>query len=318
MHDAATRRPLAIDLYCGLGGWTEGLIEEGWDVVGFDNERHEYGEYGEVRYPGRLVIQDVRTLHGSQLAGADLIVASPPCTEYSYMAMPWKRAKRIAAALRGEGKFPPKYKGSRTVAELNALFDACFRIQREASEAAGRKVPLVVENVRGAQPWVGKAEWHYGSYYLWGDVPALMPIPRKRGVKVPGLNWSSEDKAKRGCFRDSAIKNSGGSWFRVAHNTTSGKGRNPDGRNPAHTPHMTNPAEHVKQPGISGPRANGKGDRWFQDGAAKHGGKSAKRKMASALIAKIPRALSRHIAQVYGGRVYGERVAASPAPKPAQ
>jgi hypothetical protein len=27
-----------------------------------------------------------------------------------------------------------------------------------------------------------------------------------------------------------AIKNSGGSWFNIAHNTTSGKGRNPDGR----------------------------------------------------------------------------------------
>jgi hypothetical protein len=46
------------------------------------------------------VIQDVRTLHGSQFRDAALIVASPPCTEYSYMAMPWTRAKRIAAALR--------------------------------------------------------------------------------------------------------------------------------------------------------------------------------------------------------------------------
>jgi hypothetical protein len=49
------------------------------------------------------------------------------------------------------------------------------RIQREASEAAGRYIPLVVENVRGAQPWVGRARWKFGSFYLWGDVPALMP-----------------------------------------------------------------------------------------------------------------------------------------------
>jgi len=34
---------------------------------------------------------------------------------------------------------------------------------------------MVVENVKGAQPWVGRAKWHYGSFYLWGDVPALMP-----------------------------------------------------------------------------------------------------------------------------------------------
>jgi len=48
------KRRLAIDLFCGLGGWAEGLLAEGWDVVGFDVERHEYGAH---RYPGQLVLQ---------------------------------------------------------------------------------------------------------------------------------------------------------------------------------------------------------------------------------------------------------------------
>ena len=26
-----------------MGGWTEGLLSEGWRVVGFDLERHVYG-----------------------------------------------------------------------------------------------------------------------------------------------------------------------------------------------------------------------------------------------------------------------------------
>lgn len=162
--------PLAIDLFCGLGGWTEGLLAEGYRVIGFDIERHQYGD---AKYPAQLVIQDVLTLHGRQFKGAALIVASPPCQEFSYMAMPWSRAKAIAAEYRS---------GKRDVKKLTALFDACFRIQREAIAAAGHFIPMVVENVRGAQPWAGRARWNFGSYYLWGDVPALMPItmPRRK------------------------------------------------------------------------------------------------------------------------------------------
>lgn len=178
-------KPKAIDLFCGLGGWTDGLLAQGYDVTGYDIEAHEYD--GE-RYPATLVLQDVMTLDGAQFADAALIVASPPCQEFSYMAMPWTRAKQIARALRGEDEFPPGYRGSRTVAELTALFDACFRIQREASEAAGRHIPLVVENVRGCEPWVGSAKWTHRSYALWGDVPALMPINTDCGVKLGG-SW---------------------------------------------------------------------------------------------------------------------------------
>lgn len=127
-------KPLAIDLFCGLGGWTDGLLAEGYDVIGFDIEKHAYDDQ---KYPAQLVLQDVLTLHGSQFKNAALIVASPPCQEFSYMAMPWSRAKQIRRALRGDGEFPTGYTGSRTISELTALFNACFRIQREASEVAG-------------------------------------------------------------------------------------------------------------------------------------------------------------------------------------
>jgi hypothetical protein len=43
----------------------------------------------------------------------------------------------------------------------------------------------VIENVKGAQPWVGRAKWHYGSFYLWGDVPALMPKGSKGSKGIP-------------------------------------------------------------------------------------------------------------------------------------
>lgn len=207
------KNPLAIDLFCGLGGWTDGLLAEGYDVIGFDITQHVYGE---ARYPAQLVVQDVTTLHGSQFKTADLIVASPPCQEYSYMAMPWKLAKAKAAAIRAD-------KSGAKLDQLNRLFNATFRIQREAIAAAGRHIPLIVENVRGAQEWVGRSRWNYGSFHLWGDVPALMPVTFK-AQKVPGFRFeegrrTDPGKGARFTSRDCGVEGGikqGGDWFNAS------------------------------------------------------------------------------------------------------
>jgi len=204
-----SKKPLCIDMYAGLFGWGTAFAAEGFRVIGFDLE--DMSRKFEIPRPDgcELVLQDIRTLHGSQFRDATVIVASPPCQAYSYRAMPWKRAKSLP---------PPS----------NELFDACFRIQREACEAARHHIPMVVENVKGAQPWVGKAKAHFGSFYLWGDVPALMPIA-----------------------------------------------------------------------GIEGVKQHGSGPSWFDNEIAKHGSHSAARKHASAMIARIPFTLARHIASVF-------------------
>lgn len=244
-------KPLAIDLFAGLGGWTDGLLAEGWDVVGFDIERHDYGTGG---YPAQLVLQDIRTIHGKQFRDAALIVASPPCQEYSYMAMPWSRAKAIRAEYLA---------GTRDRAKLTELFDACFRIQREAIEAAGHFIPLVVENVRGAQPWVGRSRANFGSYHLWGDVPALMPDTARtpkmsgRGMSLGDVPWGPHHTG----LNERATKNTGGSWLGVD------------------------------------PRGNR-----IEPNNGRRGSKSSARKAASAAIAKIPLPLARHIAQAWWSR----------------
>lgn len=182
--------PLCIDLFCGTFSWSAGWRELGGRTIGFDIE-HE-AHHGAVPEGDELVLQDVTTLDGAQFKDASLILASPPCQEFSYMAMPWRRAKQIGRALRGTDAFPDGYKGSRTVEQLTTLFDACFRIQAEVSAAAGRHTPMVVENVRGAEAWVGKRAGKYGSFYLWGDVPALLP-KAERAIKVGGFSWSNSD-----------------------------------------------------------------------------------------------------------------------------
>lgn len=252
-------RPLCIDLFCGLGGWAEGFLTEGYEVIGYDN-----GECGVEllhQYPGRLVIQDVRTIDGTRLGQAAIIVASPPCNEYSYMAMPWKRGKQIARALQGNDEFPQGYKDSRTIEELNRLFNECFRIQREASEAAGRKIPLIVENVRGAQKWVGRAKWNFGSYYLWGDVPALMPVVVHRMKSNPGTYDRLEGLGEPR-FIIEGIKIPGNNG-----------------------PYMWRDRDINRLKDLPTPFTGN--------------GESSARKQASTLIAKIPFPLAQHIARVF-------------------
>jgi site-specific DNA-cytosine methylase len=238
-------KPLCIDLFCGLGGWAEGFLSEGYDVIGFDIERHDYGTGG---YPGQLVLQDVLTLDGRQFRGAAVIVASPPCQAYSYMAMPWSRAKALAKEREAD---------VRLQLQLNCLFNACFRIAHEAG------VPLVVENVKGAQRWVGAARWKFGSYFLWGDVPALMPRVKVRdAMKVGDVGWRRDGKgADNHCFQGRAL-------------------------------------EHLKsvQDGLGG---YGGSFGWNNTPMRRGNSKGANRKTASAQIAKIPFPLSSHIARVF-------------------
>lgn len=137
-------KPLAIDLYAGIGGWAAGLLACGYRVVGFDIQRFPQG------YPGELVLQDVRTLDGRRFRGAAVIVASPPCEKFALYGMPFV------------------HKDARPVANLD-LVNEVWRIREESG------VPTILENVRALQYFLGPAECRMGSFYLWGDVPLLRP-----------------------------------------------------------------------------------------------------------------------------------------------
>ena len=290
--------PLCIDLFAGCFGWSAGWLELGGCVVGFDIAHESY--HGPVPKNAALVLQDVRTIHGRQFKGASLILASPPCQQYSYRSMPWKRAKALP---------PPD----------NTLFNAQFRIQREACEAAGRHIPLVVENVCGAQKWVGRARWHYGSFYLWGDVPALMPITMKRLAKVGGITWTGKNGygspgyvAKAFNFtaeqrlREEGIKagdrnkgraSGGHKWDTGFDKTLSGL---------ASAPASVEARITAKSAGSGQQHARSikNGGDWFGSGAdcslqRRQSSKGSARKAASAHIAKIPYELARWIARCY-------------------
>jgi len=203
---------LVIDLYAGRCGWTRGFLAAGYRSIAFDIERPSCSIPEGCDY----VLQDVLTLDGAQFRNATIIVGSSPCQEFSYRAMPWKRAKAL----------PPPYLGIE-------LFEAQFRIQREASKAAGRHIPLVVENVCGAQKWVGRAKAHFGSYYLWGDIGSvggvIVPpqvafgklLRARRQLKRPDRNFHAFENGLgsspsfNGADHESrGRKGPGGDWFK--------------------------------------------------------------------------------------------------------
>jgi hypothetical protein len=190
-----------------------------------------------------------------------------------------------------------------------------------------------VENVCGAQKWVGRARWHYGSFYLWGDVPALMPIVRKQ-AKVGGFSWSDFGKPdyKPLAFNGEAERRLRQRICDCGH-TEDQHGFRPDEDcsecsciNPVwvsqtfsgvkttghvnqrdgygHTRHLTNQAESdaVKVSGDwFGSYADMKAKGTISPGRL-HGKGSIKRKAASAHIAKIPYELARWIARAWWPR----------------
>lgn len=139
---------VAIDICCGDGGFTDGLLAAGFTVVGIDIRRFN-GWKGDI-----FIMQDLLTVTTEQLQAYSpaVVFAGPPCEEYSRHSMPWTRARNPP---------PPDTR----------LALHCFAL------ASGLRVPIVLENVREAQKYIGPAVNHYGPHYLWGDVPAMLPHP---------------------------------------------------------------------------------------------------------------------------------------------
>jgi hypothetical protein len=138
-----------------------------------------------------------------------------------------------------------------------------------------------VENVRGAQRWVGKARWNYGSFYLWGDVPALMPF--SKGPKLAGYSMNQGDPKWSMHHKEAMAEVGVEVGTKVPGFRFDGSGKT----------FQTARVEGAKQGG----------DWWGPEdrktSSAQYGSKSNARKAASAMIAKIPENLARHIARVY-------------------
>jgi len=151
-------RPHMLDLFTGLGGAHKGFLDNGWLVTSVDIDQ--------TMRPDIVADLSRWSWDGPHV---DFIWASPPCTEFSRESMPWCRT----------GNMPDL-----------TLVNAARRIISEC-----RPDYWIVENVRGAVPYLGKPRTIVGPFYLWGMFPDLGHINTKAWRKKE--SYGSKQRAER-------------------------------------------------------------------------------------------------------------------------
>jgi hypothetical protein len=180
-------QPAVLDICCGFGAWSVGFHRVGFECTGID--------VLDIAYPYRLVLADIRDWHPDRKY--DVVVASPPCTEFSSLL-------RLAVA-RGQ-------RGPGNLKLGMELVEACKRIIDEV-----RPKFWILENVRGAELLIsellGPPKMKRGPWYLWGEFPAFL-LPESDAMKK--CDSKINVKSKRYDHLNSVLAfNPMRSWFRA-------------------------------------------------------------------------------------------------------
>ena len=156
------KKKVVWDLCSGLGGWTEAFVQDGWIVI-----RIEINP--ELEYVPFTRIWDVKDWIDwiDDLPHPDLIVASPPCPEFS--CADWRKDRNT---------FEPDM----------SIVKACLDIIDYI-----KPTWWVLENVKGAVryfiPLIGHHRQAVGNkqcpqFYLWGNFPLISMKPGWKHFKT--------------------------------------------------------------------------------------------------------------------------------------
>lgn len=146
--------PRMLDLFCGRFGWSRAFAARGWECVGID-----LVEPAEIPDGCVFIRRNVLEIDVDFVRTFDFVCASSPCEEFSVHTM---------KHFHPNPPFPD-------------MGIALFCYTRRMLERSG--VRFVMENVRGAERFVGQAAHRCGPFYLWGNaVPPLMAKGITKGV----------------------------------------------------------------------------------------------------------------------------------------
>ena len=138
---------LVLDLFAGTGSATEPFVECG---------RHRVVRADIEMRPGINFRVNAKNLPSFLLRErAEFIWASPPCDDLT--DVPWNEELREPS--RGIALF------QQAIEIINVMHPKKY----------------CIENVRGAQRFVGPANMHRGSRYLWTDIDILPEVPKCYG-----------------------------------------------------------------------------------------------------------------------------------------
>lgn len=151
------RAVLMLDICAGLGGASQAMRERGWTVWTVDNNPDFRPD----------IVADIRSWSWSG-PRPDLVWCSPPCDDFAREWMPWSKT----------GKTPDM-----------TLVEACRRVIAECNPRY-----WIIENVKGAQPYLGKAADIHGPFFLWGFFPDLGSVRLNHRKKE---SYGSKQAAER-------------------------------------------------------------------------------------------------------------------------
>jgi len=150
------RKLVVLDLFSGLGGFSQAFKDRGHDVVTIDNNPEFNPD----------ILADILTMDINMLWNYDVILASPPCTEFSKSMM------------------PDSWNKNRTVNPDTKLTERTIEIIKRVKPKY-----WIIENVCGARkffkPILGEYKKKVGSRYFWGEFPIFDCKPVYGKWKLP-------------------------------------------------------------------------------------------------------------------------------------
>ena len=135
-----------LDLFCGLGGWSIPFNEAGYECTGID--------YTDLGYPFNFIQADLNDWIPDQ--HYDIILASPPCTNFSKVVLNWTGKNNESKGL------DLVYRTFALIQEIKPKF-------------------WIIENVKGLSEFIDKPNdiVRYGkssqrkAAYLWSNIGKL-------------------------------------------------------------------------------------------------------------------------------------------------